>query len=100
MKQTKAYNLEIDVIEVIEKYKKDKNLKSSSSALERIILIELQKQLEYEELKLELEELKRLLKNMQVIQPPSEIAIDKDAKEEEHSNITKSFNKSFSNMPD
>lgn len=98
MKQTKAYNLESDAIEIIEKYKKDKDMKTSSSALERILLSELPKKLEYEDLKEELNELKQLIKNIGLV-APVEISVTKETKEED-SIIGKSFKNSFANMPD
>lgn len=101
MKQTKAYNLESDAIAIIEKYKADKELKTASSALERILLTELPKQLEYEDLKNELKELKDLIRNLRVVAPADEVTIDEEIKEEvEHFNIKKSFKDSFANMPD
>lgn len=39
MKKTVSFNLEEDIIEKIERYKKDNNLSSRSSALERMILL-------------------------------------------------------------
>lgn len=94
MKQTKAYNLET---EAIEKYRNDKGIKSSSNALERIILTELPKQIEYEDLKAELQELKNLIK------PVSEVSLDEETKEEtenKNSNILNSFKASYNNMPE
>lgn len=40
MKKTVSFNLEEDIIERIESYKKDNNLSSRSSALERMILLQ------------------------------------------------------------
>ena len=57
MKISKTFSLEEDVLESIEKYQKLKNLSSLSSALERIILIELPK-------RTDLEEIKHTLQNM------------------------------------
>lgn len=99
MKQTKAYNLETEAIEAIEKYKNDKGIKSSSNALERIILTELPKQIEYEDLKAELQELKNLIKNIKFVNPVSEVSVDEET-EDKNSNILNSFKASYNNMPE
>lgn len=103
MKQTKAYNLETEAIEAIEKYRNDKGIKSSSNALERIILTELPKQIEYEDLKAELQELKNLIKNIKFVNPVCEVSLEEETKEEienKNSNILNSFKASYNNMPE
>lgn len=96
MKISKTFSLEEDVLESIEKYQKLKNLSSLSSALERIILIELPK-------RTDLEEIKDILKNITTI---NSINIDKNINENkyevksENDNILDSIENSFHSMND
>ncbi|EGT0001007.1 hypothetical protein I9Y31_003340 [Clostridium perfringens] len=60
MKISKTFSLEEDVLDKIIKYQKDKNLSSASAALERIILIELAKRDDIEQIT---DIMKELLRN-------------------------------------
>ncbi|MFH5911259.1 hypothetical protein [Clostridium perfringens] len=60
MKISKTFSLEEDVLDKIIKYQKDKNLSSASAALERIILIELTKRDDIEQIT---DIMKELLRN-------------------------------------
>ncbi|MPQ42852.1 hypothetical protein [Clostridium tarantellae] len=91
MKKSRTFSLEEDVLEKIEEYQKAKKLSSLSSALERIILIELPK-------RTDLEEIKDILKNARFQNVEKE-----DYKKEdfiENDTISNSINDSFSSMPD
>ena len=99
MKKSRTFSLEEDVLAKIEEYQKAKNLSSASAALERIILIELAKRDDIEQIT---ENMKELLKNVKantVIE--EEIVVDEN-KEEENINpdIDSSLMDSFSSMPD
>ena len=103
MKKTKAFSLEEDVIEAIENYKKKYNLSSASSALERIILVELAKRTEFEEIKQMIKD----LKNNSVITYNNESAIetevsmdDEDIPQIKNSSLGDSFKNSLASMPD
>lgn len=103
MKKTKAFSLEEDVIEAIENYKKKYNLSSASSALERIILVELAKRTEFEEIKQMIKDLKNnstiTYNNESVIE--NEVSIDKeDIPQVKNSSLGDSFKNSLASMPD
>lgn len=99
MKKSKTFSLEEDVLEKIEEYRKAKNLSSSSSALERIILIELAKRDDIEQITKNMKELFKNVKTTTVIE--EEIVVDEN-KEEENINpdMDNSLMDSFSSMPD
>ncbi|WP_415333950.1 hypothetical protein [Clostridium perfringens] len=65
MKKNRTFSIEEDVLDTILAYQKAKNLSNASSALERIILVELPKVA----IKEELEEIKGLIKNIKVVAP-------------------------------
>ena len=103
MKKTKAFSLEEDVIETIENYKKKYNLSSASSALERIILVELPKRTEFEEIKGMIKD----LKNHSVIDYNSEVTVEDENIEKieerpqiKNSSLGDSFKNSLASMPD
>lgn len=103
MKKTKAFSLEEDVIEAIENYKKKYNLSSASSALERIILVELAKRTEFEEIKQMIKDLKNnstiTYNNESVIE--NEISADEeDIPQIKNSSLGDSFKNSLASMPD
>ena len=103
MKKTKAFSLEEDVIEAIENYKKKYNLSSASSALERIILVELAKRTEFEEMKQMMKDLKNnstiTYNNESVIE--NEISADEeDIPQIKNSSLGDSFKNSLASMPD
>ena len=104
MKKTKAYSLEEDIIEAIENYQKKYNLSSASSALERIILVELPKRTELEEIKSMIKDLKNI-RISATEETKEEITIDKETKTEQepvlkNSDIADSFQNSIDDMPD
>ena len=103
MKKTKAFSLEEDVIEAIEKYKKKYNLSSASSALERIILVELPKRTDFEEIKGMIKD----LKEHSIINYDNEITAEDENIEEieekpqvRNSSLGDSFKNSIDSMPD
>ena len=103
MKKTKAFSLEEDVIEAIENYQKKYNLSSASSALERIILVELAKRTEFEEIKQMIKDLKNnstiTYNNESVIE--NEISADEeDIPQIKNSSLGDSFKNSLASMPD
>lgn len=99
MKKSRTFSLEEDVLAKIEEYQKAKNLSSASAALERIILIELAKRNDIEEITENMKELLKNVKTTTVIE--EEIVVDEN-KEEENINpdIDNSLMDSFSSMPD
>lgn len=98
MKKTKAFSLEEDVIKVIENYKNKYKLSSASSALERIILIELPKRTNLEEIKSLIVE----LKNNSNINYNGEMAVEIEEEKThiKNSSLENSFKNSISSMPD
>lgn len=101
MKKTKAFSLEEDVIEAIENYKKKYKLSSASSALERIILVELPKRTNLEEIKNMIVD----LKNNGNITYNDETTVDVEEIQEEkpqikNSSLENSFKNSLASMPD
>ncbi len=99
MKKSRTFSLEEDVLAKIEEYQKAKNLSSASAALERIILIELAKRNDIEEIT---ENMKELLKNVKTTTVIEEEILVYENKEEENINpdIDNSLMDSFSAMPD
>lgn len=99
MKKSRTFSLEEDVLAKIEEYQKAKNLSSASAALERIILIELTKRNDIEQITENMKELLKNVKTTTVIE--EEIVVDEN-KEEENINpdIDNSLMDSFSAMPD
>ncbi|UBL00779.1 hypothetical protein KLF26_16375 (plasmid) [Clostridium perfringens] len=99
MKKSRTFSLEEDVLEKIEEYQKSKNLSSASAALERIILIELAKRDDIEQIT---EKMKELLKNIKTNTIIEEEIVADENKEEENINpdIDSSLMDSFSSMPD
>lgn len=99
MKKSRTFSLEEDVLAKIEEYQKAKNLSSASAALERIILIELTKRNDIEQITENMKELLKNVKTTTVIE--EEIVVDEN-KEEENINpdIDNSLMDSFSSMPD
>ncbi|HAT4181234.1 TPA: hypothetical protein ACOTGW_002748 [Clostridium perfringens] len=99
MKKSRTFSLEEDVLAKIEEYQKAKNLSSASAALERIILIELAKRDDIEQITENMKELLKNVKTNTVIE--EEIVVDEN-KEEENINpdIDSSLMDSFSSMPD
>ncbi|EJT6665761.1 hypothetical protein ACSW8Q_17850 (plasmid) [Clostridium perfringens] len=99
MKKSRTFSLEEDVLAKIEEYQKAKNLSSASAALERIILIELAKRDDIEQIT---ENMKELLKNIKTNTIIEEEIVADENKEEENINpdIDSSLMDSFSSMPD
>ncbi|HAT4225041.1 hypothetical protein ACV3P9_14045 [Clostridium perfringens] len=99
MKKSRTFSLEEDVLAKIEEYQKAKNLSSASAALERIILIELAKRDDIEQIT---ENMKELLKNVKTNTVIEEEIVADENKEEENINpdIDSSLMDSFSSMPD
>lgn len=97
MKKSRTFSLEEDVLEKIEEYQKSKNLSSASAALERIILIELAKRDDIEQIT---ENMKELLKNVKATEITEEIVLDKDEDNNINPDIDSSIMNSFANMPD
>lgn len=99
MKKSRTFSLEEDVLAKIEEYQKAKNLSSASAALERIILIELAKRDDIEQITENMKELLKNVKTNTIIE--EEIVVDEN-KEEENINpdIDSSLMDSFSSMPD
>ena len=97
MKKSRTFSLEEDVLEKIEEYQKSKNLSSASAALERIILIELSKRDDIEQIT---ENMKELLKNVKATEITEEIVLDKDEDNNINPDIDSSIMNSFANMPD
>ncbi|HFD1835886.1 TPA: hypothetical protein ACF32C_002791 [Clostridium perfringens] len=97
MKKSRTFSLEEDVLEKIEEYQKSKNLSSASAALERIILIELTKRDDIEQIT---EKMKELLKNVKATEITEEIVLDKNEDNNINPDIDSSIMNSFANMPD
>ncbi|MDU6691689.1 MAG: hypothetical protein E6469_12845 [Clostridium perfringens] len=97
MKKSRTFSLEEDVLEKIEEYQKSKNLSSASAALERIILIELAKRDDIEQIT---EKMKELLKNVKATEITEEIVLDKNEDNNINPDIDSSIMNSFANMPD
>lgn len=98
MKKTKAYSLEEDIIKTIEDYQKKYNLSSASSALERIILVELPKRTELEEIKLMIKDLKST-----GITVNEEVSIDEEGQKGvgfKNSSLAESFQETIDEMPE
>lgn len=118
MKKTRSFSLEEDVLEIIDNYKLKYNLSSSSSALERILLVELAKKDDSElikDIKNEVEELKELkemikdLKSNGIVSYKAENleeeSVDEEVEDDEeynlkNSSIEDSFKNSLNSMPD
>lgn len=101
MKVTKAFSLEEDVVRGIEEYKKSHNLGSLSSALERIILIELPKRTDLQEIKDMISDLKdnySLLKEENTAS--KEQVITKENIQIENNFLAESFKQTENDMPD
>lgn len=103
MKKTKAYSLEEDVIRTIEEYKNKYNLSSASSALERIILVELPKKTNFEEIKGMIKD----LKNHSFINYSDEITVETENIDDiekklqiKNSSLEDSFKSSIASMPE
>ena len=94
MKKTKAFSLEEDVIQGIEEYKQRYNLSSLSSALERIILIELPKRTDLDEIKSMISN----LKNTEIRYVKKETTVDKV--ETKNHEMKSSINDIENSMPD
>ncbi|ELC8402615.1 hypothetical protein [Clostridium perfringens] len=97
MKKSRTFSLEEDVLEKIEEYQKSKNLSSASAALERIILIELSKRDDIEQIT---ENMKELLKNVKATEIAEEVVLDKNEDNNINPDIDSSIMNSFANMPD
>lgn len=70
MKKTVSFNLEEDIIEKIEQYKKDNNLSSRSSALERMILLQGNSNMDINLIKSLLKDLVSEVNNNEVVNKP------------------------------
>lgn len=97
MKKSRTFSLEEDVLEKIEEYQRSKNLSSASAALERIILIELAKRDDIEQIT---ENMKELLKNVKATEIAEEVVLDKNEDNNINPDIDSSIMNSFANMPD
>lgn len=98
MKKTKAFSLEEDVIQGIEEYRQRYKLSSLSSALERIILIELPK-------RTDLEEIKNMISNLgntgtKVIEKETVKETSVDKVETENEEMKSSINDIENSMPE
>lgn len=101
MKATRAFSIEEDVYKTILDYKDKYKLSSASSALERIILIELPKRTDLEEIKNMIVDLKDNSK----ITNNTETAIEVEEIQDENpqiknSSLGDSFKSSLASMPD
>ena len=98
MKKSRTFSLEEDVLAKIEEYQKAKNLSSASAALERIILIELAKRDDIEQITENMKELLKNVKTNTIIE--EEIVVDENKEENINPDIDSSLMDSFSSMPD
>lgn len=102
MKKTKSYNLEESAIDVILEYKNQHGLKSVSAALENILLVEMPKAKQ----SADLEEIKEMIRNIEVVNVTKSKSEEKEIKEVEkkeeiiNSNIKNSIASTFDCMPD
>lgn len=93
MKISKTFSLEEDVLDKIVEYQKSKKLSSASAALERIILIELSKRGDIEQIT---ENLIELLKNNNINKESYKVTNDSIENEE----LDKSLINSYASMPE
>lgn len=101
MKTTRAFSIEEDVYNAILEYKRKYKLSSASSALERIILVELPKRTELEEIKLMIKDLKNS-RNI-TCKDMNNIEVEKMQEEKpqiKNSSLENSFKNSLASMPD
>ncbi|HBC2031554.1 hypothetical protein [Clostridium perfringens] len=94
MKISKTFSLEEDVLDKIINYQKSKNLSSASAALERIILIELAKRDDIEQIT---ETMKELLKNSNINTSNIEVVNRELIK---NTQLDKSVLSSYESMPE
>lgn len=94
MKISKTFSIEEDVLDKILNYQKDKNLSSASAALERIILIELAKRDDIEQIT---ENMKIILKNINTSNDEDEINSRNSI---ENTQLDNSVSSSYASMPD
>lgn len=91
MKKTVSFNLEEDIIQRIEDYKKDNNLSSRSSALERMILLQ--------NSALDINLIKSLIRDL-VSEVNSNETVNKPVVEEKISILSSSISNAFDNIGD
>lgn len=101
MKTTRAFSIEEDIYKTILEYKDKYKLSSASSALERIILVELPKRTDLEEIKNMIVD----LKNNSNSSYTNETAIETEEIQEEkpqikNSKLGDSFKNSIASMPE